>query len=53
MKEEWIILAGSPFDGFSHYGTFESFDQAQEWADTKIGFTVEWWVAKLDNPSEL
>jgi hypothetical protein len=53
MIEQWIVLAGSPFDGFTHYGTFESFEQAEQWADEKIAFNSEWWVAKLDNPLEL
>jgi hypothetical protein len=53
MTDKFIVLAGNPFDGFSYYGTFESFEEAQEWADSTIGFNSEWWVAKLDNPLEV
>jgi len=52
MKDLYIVLAGSPFDGFSHYGVFDSFEQAQKWADEVIGFTAEWWVSKLESPEE-
>jgi hypothetical protein len=49
MNEQYIVLAGSPFDGFTHYGTFSSFDEAQKWADGYLGFNLEWWVAKLES----
>jgi len=52
MNDQYIVLAGSPFDGFTHYGMFDSFEQAQEWADGVIGFNTEWWVAKLQSPEE-
>ena len=52
MNDQYIVLAGSPFDGFTHYGMFDSFEQAQEWADGVIGFNTEWWVAKLESPEE-
>lgn len=51
--EEYIVLSGSPFDGFCYYGSFSSFEEAEKWADEKIAFNSEWWVAKLDNPYEL
>jgi hypothetical protein len=48
----YIVLAGSPFDGFTHYGMFDSFEKAQDWADETIGFNTEWWVAKLESPQK-
>lgn len=49
MKDQYIVIAGNLFDGFTHYGVFDSFDEGQEWADSTIGFTLDWWIAKLDN----
>lgn len=44
----YIILSGSPFDGFKHYGPFDSFDLAEVWADRVIGIETEYWIAKLE-----
>ena len=48
----YIVLSGSTFDGFTHYGMFDSFDNAQKWADESIGFNSDWWVAKLESPEQ-
>ena len=45
----FIVLVGNPFDGFTHYGTFDSFENAQKWADETIGFISDWWVAGLES----
>ena len=52
MNDQYIVISGSPFDGFTHYGTFDFFDKAQRWADENLGFDVEWWVARLESVSE-
>jgi hypothetical protein len=48
QKEQYIILAGGPFDGFTFYGVFDDFDEARLWADETLGFNVEWWTAKVE-----
>ena len=52
MTEQYIVLKGSPFYGFTHYGVFDSFDNAEKWADETIGNEVEYWIAKLEQTTK-
>jgi hypothetical protein len=51
MSEEkekviFILTVGTPAEGFSNYGPFESSEEATSWAETNIE-DDPWWVDTL------
>jgi hypothetical protein len=49
MKDNYMVVIGNIFDGFSFYGPFATFDDASDWADTNA-ISSEWWVASVEIP---
>lgn len=41
---EYIVMVGNPSDGFTHYGPFDSFDDADEWCR---GVSHDTWIVQL------
>ncbi len=46
---QFLLAVGSPFDGMSIYGPFESVDTAVEYAKVHHK-TSTWWVVNLKSP---
>lgn len=49
QPEQFIIIYGSPADGFAHVGPFDSRDDASQYAS--IDNAGEWWIVMLDAPA--
>jgi hypothetical protein len=45
-----VILAGSPFDGYTIIGPFADDERAQNYAEAKLR-GVDWWLAYLAEPN--
>jgi hypothetical protein len=45
----FVVAAGNIFDGITIYGTFDSFDLAEDWAYNELN--VEWWVSSIEKPA--
>ena len=45
--EQFIVMTGSPSDGFEFTGPFDSYDEAAEWS---AGLGEAWWIEKLHHP---
>jgi hypothetical protein len=41
-----VVIAGTIGDGFSVWGPFNDFDEANEWAERECG--DEWWVVQIN-----
>mgnify|MGYP006297042997 CR=1 FL=1 len=52
---KYTVMIGAPFDVQKFYGVFDTFDEAEEWADanTLLGFPQTWIVEILDSEHEL
>jgi hypothetical protein len=46
---KYIVICGNPVDGFAYYGTFDTHEEAQAFAD---GFEETWWIKKLNVSTE-
>jgi hypothetical protein len=51
MSEQRIIVTGTPIDGFTYIGPFDSFDSAESYAD-HIGVMGDWWITTLQSPGK-
>lgn len=49
MSEQRIIVTGTPIDGFTYIGPFDSFESAESYAD-HIGVMGDWWITDLQSP---
>lgn len=49
MSEQRIIVTGTPVEGFTFIGPFDSFDSAESYAD-HIGVMGDWWITDLQSP---
>ena len=49
MSEQRIIVTGTPIDGFTYIGPFDSFESAEAYAD-HIGVMGDWWITDLQSP---
>jgi len=47
----YIVIAGTPNDGFAFTGPFDSHEEALEWAEN-ARLTDDWWIAPLDAPAK-
>lgn len=45
-----IVIAGTPIEGFTHHGPFDTFEDAEVFAD-KTGITGDWWIVDLQSPA--
>jgi hypothetical protein len=45
MSSEYIVVMGTPMNGFTFHGPFESVEAAADWADTQT--RPDWWIAPL------
>lgn len=50
---KYAVATGEPFDVILFYGTFDTFEDAQEWAEQEVSYTKSWWVISIDDPYEL
>jgi len=50
LKEQGFVVAvGNPFDGISLFGSFDTAEAANEWADREVR-NETWWVMSLLDP---
>lgn len=50
----FIIISGSPADGFTYYGPFESPEEGIEWAGNAFAVSDQtWWLVTLETPSKV
>lgn len=47
---KYIIIYGSPTDGFAYIGPFESQEAATAHGNTDGNLDYNWWVAPLEAP---
>lgn len=47
MRDNYIVAVGDPFDAMNFYGPFDSFEDAEEWADSCGRFN---WIIGLESP---
>lgn len=47
---KYAVSYGEPFDRINFVGPFDSFDEAEVWADMEIGMHYSWWVIQLEDP---
>lgn len=47
----WILIAGSPLEGFSYYGPFTDTDTAIQWAEDAKHQIDDWWLIRLEDPN--
>ena len=47
---KYAVAYGEPFDRINFVGPFETFDEAEIWADFEIGSGNSWWVIQLEDP---
>ena len=55
MSAQYMVTVGDPFDGFTHYGPFDSAEEANAWADNEntasgVVGNESWWVGVLNLP---
>ena len=54
----FVVIAGSPIDGYRHFGPFTSDEEATTWGENnqdritgeEAAAHAEWWVAPLTRP---
>lgn len=46
----FAVAYGELFDAINFIGPFETFDEAEGYADFEIGSGNSWWVVELENP---
>jgi hypothetical protein len=46
----FAVAVGEQFDAINFYGPFTTFDDAELWADTRIGY-ANTWIVDLRNPT--
>ncbi len=49
--EQFILAYGNPADGFEYIGTFNSADEANEYAHI-YAIGLDWWIIDLQKPCE-
>lgn len=50
----YLIVSGTPADGFRYYGPFPDAETANEWADHALATKdTDWWACDLNNPSRV
>lgn len=49
--EMYAVAMGEMFDAIDFFGPFDSFDEAQEWADKNSGMR-SWWAVELLDPAD-
>lgn len=47
----YAVAMGEMFDAIDFFGPFDSFDEAQEWADKNSGMR-SWWAVELLDPAD-
>jgi len=48
----YIIIVGTPVDGFKYVGPFVDRDEAVHYAEVEArGFDADWWIAELVWPA--
>lgn len=48
----FLVVYGSPIDGLTFCGPFDTRDEALAWADENIATEYDWWVATIFDPKE-
>jgi hypothetical protein len=46
-ETKYVVVSGNPFDGMTIYGTFDTHEDAQQWAGPQLD---EWWVLEVKAP---
>ena len=50
-NQKYIVISGSPGDGFRFYGPFDDFTEANDFISDNGGLRDDsWWVDHLENP---
>lgn len=49
MNENYVVVTGTPVEGFSIWGPFRDVEAAKAWVGTRVD---DWVVVKLDRPEE-
>lgn len=47
---KYLVAYGEMFDHINFVGPFDTFDEAEIWADFEIGSGNSWWVLGMENP---
>lgn len=47
---QYIIVCGNPISGFNYIGTFNSHEDAFNYADENITKEYDYWIVELDKP---
>ena len=48
---KYILVRGTPKDGFNYYGPFETAEIALSYAEYETGLNVDWWIEPLHSVS--
>ena len=48
MRDNYIVAVGDPFDAINFFGPFDSFEDAEWWADRNAD--LNWWILGLESP---
>ena len=47
---KYIVAYGEMFDSINFIGPFDTFDEAEVWADFEIASGSSWWVLGMEKP---
>lgn len=47
---KFVIVTGSPIDGFTFIGPFEFHGDASDYADANLAGEADWWIAEVRTP---
>lgn len=50
METQYVVITGDPLLGFNFIGPFDSLEDADSWAENKLG--GDWWLTHLENPED-
>lgn len=43
----YIVIIGTPIEGFEFFGPFPSFEEAQDWAYSRETLEADWWISSV------
>jgi hypothetical protein len=43
----YLVIVGNPLDGYTHFGPFDSQNEATDWASENVDRYYEWWIGEL------
>ena len=47
---KWVVVLGSPFDGMTLWGPFDTMGDAQEYGEQFAG--SDWWLVEVSPPEK-